>query len=345
MDRFKDQVKTVKPRLVSVMSREDAVRMREWVASENMDCEVVFGDEGLVRVATEGDLDLVVMAVVGAVGIRPTYEAVKRGISVAIACKEVLVSAGHLVMAGARQFGAEIIPIDSEHAALKQCLAGVHEDQAQVSRLVLTASGGPFFKMPLDQFSQITKAQALHHPNWEMGAKITIDSATMMNKGLEVIEAHHLFSMPFSQIDVVIHPKSIVHSLVEFTDGTFIAQMGTADMRFPIQYAMSYPEKWPNVWPKLSLTEMGDLTFFPPDFDRFPLLKLAYQAGEKGGAYPVILNASNESAVQLFLEDRISFLDISKVVFTALDRFSFSAPQSIEEVLSIDAEVRRHLLS
>jgi 1-deoxy-D-xylulose-5-phosphate reductoisomerase len=343
LDLLQTQILKWKPQIVSVALEEDANTLRDWAKTNHPTCTIVFGTDGMNQVATEGNLDLLVVAVVGTAGVLPTYHAITHSIPVALACKEVLVAAGPLIMAAAQEYQVPVLPIDSEHAALKQCLAGINEDHKQISKLVLTASGGPFWKRPTQDFPTITKAEALKHPNWDMGAKITIDSATMMNKGLEVIEAHYLFSLPATMIDVVIHPKSIIHSLVEFTDGTWLAQMGTADMRFPIQYALSYPQKWANPWPKLSLTQVGALEFFEPDFTKFPLLKLAYHALESGGAAPIILNAANEAAVTLFLNDQISFNDIPKLVANAMETLTFTTPKDIDTIVGIDLSVKESL--
>jgi len=340
LDLLKIQLQQWKPEIASVSTAEDAKTMSEWACHNNIPTQIVHGSKGLIAVATAGQIDLLVVAVVGTAGVLPTYHAITQKIPIALACKEVLVAAGELIMSAAKANNVPIFPIDSEHAALKQCLASINENQKEISKLVLTASGGPFWKLPLSQFASITKAEALKHPNWDMGAKITIDSATMMNKGLEVIEAHHLFSIPESMIDVVIHPKSIVHSLVEFTDGTWLAQMGTTDMRFPIQYALTYPKKWPNPWPKLSLTQMGALEFFEPDFTKFPLLKLAFTTLKNKGAAPIILNAANEAAVSLFLNDHISFSEIYTFIDKALNHFSFAPPTDIETIINIDTEVK-----
>ena len=251
-----------------------------------------------------------------------------------------MVAAGEWIMSLAKKNNVEILPIDSEHAALKQCLAGINEDPSQVSKLVLTASGGPFWERDKSTFKDITKAMALKHPSWEMGAKITIDSATMMNKGLEIIEAHHLFQIPYDAIKVAIHPKSIVHSLVEFTDGTYLAQLGLPDMRFPIQYTLTYPEKWPSPWPKTNLPSLPDLVFHDPDFDKFPLLRLAYEAGKKGGDYPMVLNAANEVAVHLFLTDQIAFYEIPTYVEKELAMATGQPLSSIEAIIAQDKAIK-----
>ena len=274
----------------------------------------------------------------------PTFEAIKQKIPIGLACKEVLVSAGNIIMPLAKQLNVPILPIDSEHAALKQCLAGIQEDPAQIEKLILTASGGPFRGWTAEQLKTVTLEQALKHPKWTMGSKITIDSATLMNKGLEVIEAHHLFGVPFNQIEVVVHPQSIIHSLVEFKDGTMLSQMGLPDMRFPIQYVMTYPEKWGNSWPKTDLTTLGALEFFKPDIEAFPLLKLAFEMGESGGTYPAVMNAANEAAVGLFLSKKIQFWDIATVIQKEIESFSHFAMPSLEDIVQADKMIKEKIL-
>jgi len=253
------------------------------------------------------------------------------------------VSAGDLMMAAAKKNHVTILPIDSEHAALKQCLAGVQEDIQQVQKMILTASGGPFWDVDLKTFDTITPAQALRHPNWTMGDKITIDSATMMNKGLEVMEAHHLFQIPYDKIEVVIHPQSIIHALVEFSDGNILSHMGLPDMRFPIQYVLTYPEKLAAPWPKTSLAKLAALTFHDPDTQKFPLLKLAFEVGKKGGTAPAILNAANEAAVYLFLKNKISFLDIHRLVEQAIEQTPHHNSPTIDDILSLDKDIKDRL--
>ncbi|HEX7528299.1 MAG TPA: 1-deoxy-D-xylulose-5-phosphate reductoisomerase, partial [Thermoanaerobaculia bacterium] len=290
-----------RPKVVSVATLEDAVRLRQ----EFPGLSVGFGPQGLVDVATHPEADVVLGGIVGSVGLAPAYEAVKLGKTVALANKETLVVAGEVLMAAARASGAAVLPVDSEHCALHQALrAGTH---AEVKRLVLTASGGPFRTRDFATFPAITVDDALRHPTWKMGPKITIDSATMMNKGLEVIEARWLFDVPGRKIDVVLHPQSIVHSMVEYVDGSVLAQMSPNDMRFPILYALTYPDRIPTPLEALDLTSLGRLEFFPMEKTRYPAVGLAYAALETGGSAPAVLNAANEIAVQAFLDRRIPY--------------------------------------
>ena len=314
VERLAGQIRAFSPSLVSVAREEDAADLREAFPGVT----VMAGEEGLVAAATHPDATTVVGAVVGAAGLVPTWHAVQMGREVLLANKETLVVAGELVMAAAARHGAPILPIDSEHNALHQALR-VGPPEA-VLRLVLTASGGPFRAAPLEALRRVTVEQALAHPTWQMGAKITIDSATMMNKGLEIIEAHHLFGVGEERIGVVVHPESRVHSLVEYVDGTFIAQLSVNDMRFPILYALAYPERLPSPLPALDLVALGSLHFEAADEVRFPALRLAREALRAGGTVPAVMNAANEVAVAAFLERRIAFLDIAAVVEATMAR-------------------------
>ena len=324
-----------RPEVVSVAGREDAERVRR----EFPGVRVGWGEQGLVDVATFEAADVVLGGIVGSVGLRPAFEAARLGKDLALANKEALVVAGDLVMAAARASGASVIPVDSEHCALHQALrAGSAEE---VERLVLTASGGPFRTRPLETFAAITVADALAHPTWKMGPKITIDSATMMNKGLEVIEARWLFDVEGPRIDVVIHPQSIVHSMVAYVDGSVIAQISPNDMRFPILYALTWPERVPTVLPKLDPTRLGRLEFFPLEEARYPAVRLAYDALAAGGTAPAVLNAANEVAVAAFLGGAIPYLAIVDVVRRVLDRHRPAPLGSIDEALAADAWARR----
>jgi len=302
------------------------------------DVMVTAGPQALVELVTRPDVDLVVMAMVGARALVPTLAALRAGKDVALATKEVLVAGGSLVMEVASNSGAKLLPVDSEHSAIFQCLQG--ESPEAVARLILTASGGPFRDTPYEELQRVTPEQALRHPTWRMGAKVTIDSATLMNKGLEVIEAHWLFGVPLNRIDVVVHPQSIVHSCVELVDGSILAHLGPTDMRIPIQYALLYPERASSPVRGLSLAEVGSLTFAPPDRTRFPALDLAYAAARAGGTMPAVLNAANEVAVELFLQGRIGFTDIPRLVEAVMDEHE---PQGAEltAILEADAWARR----
>jgi 1-deoxy-D-xylulose-5-phosphate reductoisomerase len=301
------------------------------------DCHAAAGEAALIDAAS-ADAELVIAAIVGCAGLRPVMAAVDAGKTVALANKEALVTAGHLMTRAAQASGATLLPIDSEHNAIFQCLAGTRRED--VSRIVLTASGGPFRTASSDTIAAATPAQACAHPNWSMGAKISVDSATMMNKGLELIEARYLFSLPSERIDVLIHPQSVVHSLVEFVDGSVLAQLGAPDMRIPIAYALAWPERIETPAQRLDLAAIARLDFEAPDLDRFPALRLAREALEAGGAAPIVLNAANEVAVAGFLAERLAFPEIARFVGRALDSLDFSAPQTIEDVLEIDRATR-----
>jgi 1-deoxy-D-xylulose-5-phosphate reductoisomerase len=301
------------------------------------DCRAAAGEEALIEVASS-QAELVIAAIVGCAGLRPVMAAVEAGKTVALANKEALVTAGALMTSAAKANSATLLPIDSEHNAIFQCLAGSHEDS--VSRIVLTASGGPFRTAPDELLANATPAQAVAHPNWSMGAKISVDSATMMNKGLELIEASYLFALPSEKIDVLVHPQSIIHSLVEFIDGSVLAQLGAPDMRIPIAYALAWPERMPTPAQRLDLAAIGKLDFERPDLDRFPALRLAREALEAQGAAPIVLNAANEAAVAGFLAGRLRFTEIAEFVEQALDGLRFGDPASLDDVLEIDRETR-----
>ncbi|MFQ6673070.1 MAG: 1-deoxy-D-xylulose-5-phosphate reductoisomerase [Candidatus Tectimicrobiota bacterium] len=330
------QIVQYRPKLVALSDEEAAERLRERVRGWGV--EVRGGPEGVCEVATMEDVATVVAAIVGAQGLVPTLEAIRAGKTVALANKEILVCAGALVVQEAAG-RADLVPIDSEHSAIFQCLAG--EDRSAVRRLILTGSGGPFHGRSLEEMATVTAQEALAHPNWEMGPKVTVDSATLMNKGLEVIEAHWLFGLPPERIEVVIHRQSIVHSLVEFVDGSLLAQLGPSDMRPPIAYALSYPRRLASSQPSLSLVDIGQLSFERPDEGTFPCLGYAYEALSRGGTMPAVLNAANEVAVQAFLEGAIGFLDIPRLIRAAMDRHEPQAVTRLEVVLEADRWARQ----
>lgn len=301
------------------------------------DCRAESGEEALIEAAA-CDADLVIAAIVGCAGLKPVMAAVEAGRTVALANKEALVTSGELMTGAATRHGATLLPIDSEHNAIFQCLAGSRKED--VARLVLTASGGPFRTASAETIGSATPEQAVAHPNWSMGAKISVDSATLMNKGLELIEAHYLFGLPSNRIDILIHPQSVIHSMVEFVDGSVLAQLGSPDMRIPIAYALAWPERMDTPAQRLDLAAVARLDFEAPDLDRFPALRLAREALEAGGAAPVVLNAANEVAVASFLSGQIRFTDIVRVVEQALGDAQVGAPRSIADVLEIDVETR-----
>lgn len=314
-----------------------AEKLRQAVAPA---CTVFSGSDGLLKLLDECDADMVLTSLVGAAGIEPTLRAIERGMDIALANKETLVAAGELVMAEAARCGVRILPVDSEHGAVFQCLEG--RSRSEVDKLLITASGGPHFHRPLEEFPGITVEQCLKHPTWNMGGKITIDSATMFNKGLEVIEAHWLFHMPYDRIDVVIQPQSIIHSMVQFTDGSVLAQLGMPDMRLPIQYAFTYPQRCAVRGAKsIDWKTLGSLEFFAPDNEKFPSLPLAYEAGKAGGTMPCVLNGANEVAVYAFLRREISFTRIADIVRTVMERHTPCRDVTLEAVRSADAWARR----
>ena len=304
---------------------------------EGSGCRAAAGAEGLIEAAA-GDADWVMAAIVGCAGLVPTMAAIEAGKTVALANKEALVTAGTLMTGAATRSGATLLPVDSEHNAIFQCLAGSRGED--VARLVLTASGGPFLNASLDQMRAASPAQAVAHPRWSMGAKISVDSATLMNKGLELIEAHHLFRLASDRIDIVVHPQSVVHSLVEFVDGSLLAQLGSADMRIPIAFTLAWPERMETPAERLSLTDIARLDFEAPDMQRFPALRIAREALERGGSAAIVLNAANEVAVEAFLNGRIGFCDIVRLVEEALAQIDAAAPKSVAEVVALDLDVR-----
>jgi 1-deoxy-D-xylulose-5-phosphate reductoisomerase len=336
VERLAEQVARYRPLVVSVSSEEALLALGRLVDLGG--CRAVVGEAGMVAVATHPEAGVVVASAVGAVGLVPTYRALSAGKDVALANKETLVMAGELMMAESRARGGRVLPIDSEHCALHQCLDGRRPEE--VRRLVLTASGGPFRTRPRDTFDKVTRAEALNHPTWSMGRKITIDSATLMNKGLEVIEAHWLFGVDDGRIEVLIHPQSVVHSMVEFVDGTVLAQLGVTDMRMPIQYALSHPERWPGAIPGMDFTREIRLDFEPPDHARFPCLGLAYRAIQAGGSLPAVLNAANEEAVAAFLDDRTAFNAIPEAIAEVMDAHPTTPVRDLEDVLEADGWAR-----
>lgn len=324
--------------VVSVALEKDAIQLQK----EFPKLQVFFGDEGLIQVAANTNANVLVNAVLGSVGLKPTLEAIKKGITIAIANKETLVTAGHLVMEAAKVHNVPILPVDSEHSALFQAMNG--EQRSQISKLIITASGGSFRDRTREELENVTVKDALNHPNWSMGAKITIDSATMMNKGLEVIEAHVLFNTSYNDIEVLLHRESIIHSMVEFNDTSIIAQLGTPDMRVPIQYALSYPNRLERSNAKrLNLVEIGKLHFEEMNYTRYHALKLAIEAGKAGGTMTTVLNAANEAAVSLFLQEKIAFLTIDKLIERALTEHVNISNPNLETILHVDAETRKNV--
>ena len=338
VERMAQQCRKYLPKLAVMATREAAVELK--AAISDLPIQVEWGEEGLMHAASMEEADCVITAVVGMVGLKPTLAAIRAKKRIGLANKETLVCAGELVMAEARKYGVEIIPVDSEHSAIFQCLMGIAHKR-EIKRLILTCSGGPFFGKTREELGVVTKADALRHPNWKMGAKITIDCATLMNKGLEVIEAMRLYDMPLEKVDVVIHRQSIVHSLVEFVDGAVMAQLGSPDMRLPIQLAMTYPERCECPVEPLNLLTCGDLSFKAPDLQAFPCLALARQCAKTGGTACPVMNGANEEAVAMFLRDEIGFYDIYNLVSRAVDTVPFVSDPTLEEILESDRLARQ----
>ena len=328
-----EQIKKFKPRIVSVLNQDLARALREDLQEEKV--EVVFGEEGLIRAATFPGVELVVSAVVGSIGLLPLLAAIEEGRDVALANKESIVMAGEIIVKKAQEKGVAILPIDSEHSAIFQALGGKTGGEG-IKRIILTASGGPFYTLPAEVLQAVSPQEALAHPVWEMGPKISVDSATMMNKGLEVIEAHWFFQVPPERIEIVIHPQGIVHSLVEYVDSSVIAQLSIPDMRIPIAFALSYPKRLATNLPGLNLAELNHLTFDPPDFEKFPALKLAYEALEKGGTLPAVLNAANEVAVEAFIKESLTFTAIPLLIQQVMDAHEVKSTNTIEDILTAD---------
>lgn len=336
-------IKEFEPKLVSVQTEEDYHVLKSEFSSRK-DIEFMYGDEGLTAVAVYGQAAILVNAVIGSVGLYPTLQAIKAKKDIAIANKETLVTAGHLVISEAKKAGVRLLPVDSEHSAIFQALQG--EKEKNIERLVITASGGSFRDRTREELKGVTVEEALNHPNWSMGAKITIDSASMMNKGLEVIEAHWLFDLPYDKIDVLLHKESIIHSMVEFHDSSVIAQLGTPDMRVPIQYALTYPDRIPLAGRKrLNLAEAGKLHFSDMDFTRYPCLQFAYKAGKMGGTMTTVLNAANEAAVSAFLSGKVTFLDVETLIEKALNQHSVIALPDLETIQEVDHMTRQYIES
>ena len=332
-----EQCRQFRPVLAVMATEEAADDLKEMI--KDLPVRINWGEEGLIEAATVAEAECVITAVVGMVGLKPTLAAIRAGKRIGLANKETLVCAGELVMAEAEKYNVEIIPVDSEHSAIFQCLMG-NTDRREVKRLILTCSGGPFYNKTPEELKTVTKADALKHPNWKMGAKITIDCATLMNKGLEVIEAMRLYRMPLEQVSVLVHRQSIVHSMVEFVDGAVMAQMGAPDMRLPIQLALTYPQRLDCPVDPLDLTACGALTFAHPDLERFPCLALAYACAKKGGTACPAMNGANEEAVAMYLRDEIGFYDIYRLVSAAVETVPFVQEPTLEQILEADRQAR-----
>ena len=335
---LKKQIEKFKPKVVAVSTKENALKLREALTAKNK-VKIFYDEEGLKEIASFPSTDIVISAISGSAGLIPTLAAIEAGKNIALANKETMVMAGEIVTKTAIKKRVKIIPIDSEHSAIFQCLEG--QTRQNLRRIILTASGGPFLNYTRNELKKVSLSQTLRHPNWKMGGKITIDSASMMNKGLEVIEAKWLFNMDISDIDVLIHPQSIVHSMVEFIDGAFLAQMGIPDMKIPIAYALTYPERIINDLPSLNFVKTGNLEFYNPNIKKFPCLGLAYAAGICGGTVPVVLNAADEVVVAAFMENNIRFIDLSKIIEKVLVLHNSINNPSLDDILQVDLWARR----
>jgi 1-deoxy-D-xylulose-5-phosphate reductoisomerase len=340
-----EQIRAFKPEIVALGNGKKLAELREAIASVANPPQILIGQDGICEVARYGDAASVVTGIVGCAGLLPTIAAIEAGKDIALANKETLIAGAPVVLPLVKKHQVKLLPADSEHSAIFQCLQGVPE--GGLKRIILTASGGSFRDLPVEQLSSVTVKDALKHPNWSMGQKITIDSATLMNKGLEVIEAHYLFNVDYDRIDIVIHPQSIIHSLIELQDTSVLAQLGWADMRLPLLYALSFPERIHTDWEQLDLVKSGDLTFRDPDHQKYPCMQLAYAAGRAGGLMPAVLNAANEQAVALFLAEKISFLDIPRLIETVCDRFGGqnTSNPSLDEILSADQWARQAVIA
>lgn len=341
-EKLVDIIEEFKPKYIGVTDSDCFERVKEYCEKANMQCEIYGGEEALEKIATLEEIDTVLTSVVGIAGLKPTIKAIRAKKNIALANKETLVVAGDIVMAEAKENGVNILPVDSEHGAIFQCLQG--NERSDVNKIILTASGGPFRGRGREELKEITPSQALKHPKWNMGRKISIDSSTLVNKGLEVIEAHFLFGVDYENIEVVVHPQSIVHSMVEYVDGSIIAQLGSTDMRLPIQYALCYPKRNKAVAHSLNFRDAATLTFEEPDMDTFRCLKLAYKAGKMGGNMPAIYNGANEIAVELFLDEKISYLQIEEIIERSMNEFEFVEKPTLDQVLDIDRKVREYVL-
>ena len=345
IEKMKEIIKEFKPKYAAMMKVECAEELKKFSRENSIDIEIYSGLEGLVKISVLEEIDMVVTSVVGMIGLVPTMEAIKAKKDIALANKETLVVAGELVMKAAEENGVKILPVDSEHSAIYQSLRG--NDLSTLKKIILTASGGPFRGKKEEELKNISLEQALNHPNWTMGRKITIDSATLMNKGLEVIEAHWLFNCDYDNIQVVVHPQSIIHSMVEYIDGAIIAELGSADMRLPIQYALNYTERKKEIAKSIDFYEISKLTFEKPDMDTFKCLKIAYETGKKGGLYPTVLNGANEVAVQLFLDKKIKFLEIAEIIENTLKEFEEECKKelNLDNIISLDKKVRNYVIN
>ncbi|SHE63196.1 1-deoxy-D-xylulose-5-phosphate reductoisomerase [Clostridium fallax] len=341
IEKMKEIIKKFSPKYIVITDKESYNNLKEYLENSKIETKILYGIEGLKEIASLKEVDIVVTSVVGMIGLQPTLEAIRAGKDIALANKETLVVAGEIVMKEAKENGVKILPVDSEHSAIFQCLQG--NSLGEIDKILLTASGGPFRGKNKEFLKKIKLEDALNHPNWAMGKKITIDSSTLMNKGLEVIEAHWLFNCNYDDIQVVVHPQSVVHSMIQYNDGAVIAQMGTPDMRLPIQYALNYPKREKNIAKKLDFYNLSSLTFEKPDMETFPCLKLAYKAGKIGKLMPTILNGANEALVDLFLNEKIDYVKIPEIIEECMNKFDYNKEVTVENIISMDKEVREYI--
>ena len=341
VDKMKDIISKFNPKYVTMTDEKAFEEIKFFIKENSIDCKVLFGVEGLEKIASLNEVDVVVTSVVGMIGLKPTLAAIRSKKDIALANKETLVVAGEIVMKEAEKYGVKILPVDSEHSAIFQSLQG--NTLKELDKILLTASGGPFRGKDREFLKTVKLQDALKHPNWSMGQKITIDSSTLMNKGLEVIEAHWLFECDYDDIEVVVHPQSVIHSMVEYTDGSIIAQLGTPDMRLPIQYALNYPSRKNNIAGKVDLFKIASLTFEKPDMITFPCLALAFKAGRIGQLMPTILNGANEAVVDLFLKEKINYLQIPEIIEECMEKFDYNQNVTVENIILMDEKVREYI--
>lgn len=345
VELFAQQIRKFRPEIVAICDESKLVELKDAIANLDPQPIILSGEAGVVEVARYGDAESVVSGIVGCAGLLPTIAAIEAKKNIALANKETIIAGAPVVLPLMQKHGVKMLPADSEHSAIFQCLQGV--PNGGLRKIILTASGGSFRDLPVEKLASVTVADALKHPNWSMGRKITIDSATLMNKGLEVIEAHYLFGVDYDDIEIVIHPQSIIHSLIELQDTSVLAQLGWADMRLPLLYSLSYPDRIPTSWERLDLVKLGTLTFREPDHAKYPCMELAYSAGRAGGCMPAVLNAANEQAVALFLEEKIRFLDIPRLIEETCDRYTNQnrSNPTLEEILAADEWARQTVVS
>ncbi|MFN4788254.1 MAG: 1-deoxy-D-xylulose-5-phosphate reductoisomerase [Pseudanabaena sp.] len=343
IELFAQQIRKFQPELVAIANETKLAELKEAIADLAVKPIILAGAEGVETVAAYGDSEAVVTGIVGCAGLLPTIAAIKAGKNIALANKETLIAGGEVVVPLVKKHGVKLLPADSEHSAIFQCLQGVPE--GGLRRIILTASGGAFRDRPTKELASVTVADALKHPNWAMGKKITIDSATLMNKGLEVIEAHYLFGVDYDKIEIVIHPQSIIHSLIELEDTSVLAQLGLPDMRLPLLYSLSYPDRIPTQWERLDLVKCGTLTFRAPDHQKYPCMDLAYAAGRAGGTMPAVLNAANEQVVELFLQERVRYVQIADLIKHVCDRHNLISKPELEDILEADKWARNEVIN